>query len=30
MIPGTLTDIIGLAVFAAAFVLLRSGAKKTA
>ena len=29
MIPGTLTDIIGLAVFAASFVLLRSGVKKT-
>ena len=29
MIPGTVTDIIGLAVFAASFVLLRSGAKKT-
>ena len=30
MIPGTLTDVIGLAVFAASFVLLRGGAKKTA
>ena len=29
MIPCTLTDVIGLAVFAASFVLLRSGAKKT-